>query len=530
MTLAQTGRADEALSLGKTALRTAEESGPEERTALWYAVAVAQHVLGDRHAQVEATNHCLELAREAGGSGWMSNALSLRAMALVRANTVEPALLDLAQAEVELAACTDEGLRGWAHTGLGYTYLELRLYELAEPHFEAALAIEASPLPLLEERAIDLMNLGELHLRWADELERATPYDGSEDEAEMRRGEGHAYAVAAYAEAERVGVTALAQACRAMEMCSRPRGRAETSLPDLRAAWDSPHHIDYHGGRATVGGALARALWRRGNRDQALEVVRVAAEDSVTAGDWQVTASVQWLLVEMETVAGVPGATAGQAYGRLLSGVLWQQRLSTLQGATAALDVERLRHDKLAAQRSAQEDPLTGVGNRRALQAALGEIELRAVQDAQPTSLLIVDLDRFKEVNDNHGHVVGDDVLRAVADAMRSVARSDDLVARLGGDEFVLLAHGSDSETGVRLADRVREAIGDIALEVPGHIVRIAASVGVCTTDLDTSRADLLERADQAMYADKRRSHLQPHLQPHVRSDPEPGRVPDAGD
>ncbi|MBA2463883.1 MAG: GGDEF domain-containing protein, partial [Nocardioidaceae bacterium] len=439
MSLAQSGRADEALTLGRSALRDPGTAGTEERAALWYAVAVAQHVLGDWHAQVEATNQCLELARSVDSPGWMSNALSLRAMALVRANTVEPALLDLAQAEVELAACSDAGLQGWAHTGLGYTYLELRLYELAEPHFEAALAIVISPLSLEEERAIDLMNLGELHLRWADELERATPHDGSDGDAEMRRSEGHAYAVAGYAEAQRIGATALAEACRAMELCSRPRGRAEASLADLEAAWDSPDHTEHHGGRATVGGAFARALWRTGNREKALEVARSAAADSVSAGDWQVTAGVRWLLVEMEVLAGVPGAASGRAYGQLLSGVLWQQRLSTLQGATAALDVERLRHDKVAAQRAAQEDPLTGVGNRRALSAALAEIEVRAVQDERPTSLLIVDLDRFKEVNDNHGHVVGDDVLRAVADAMRSVARSDDLVARLGGDEFVLL-------------------------------------------------------------------------------------------
>ncbi|CAN5304643.1 hypothetical protein BH18ACT9_BH18ACT9_14240 [soil metagenome] len=248
-----------------------------------------------------------------------------------------------------------------------------------------------------------------------------------------------------------------------------------------------------------------RALWRTGKRDQSREAALGADEAAALAGDWMLSASVHWLLVEIETETGTPGAASGRAYGQLLSRVLWQQRLSMLQGATAALDVELLRHDKLTAQRAAQEDPLTGVGNRRALEEVLAGVERRAVQDERPTSLLVVDLDRFKDVNDRHGHLVGDDVLRAVAQAMASVARSDDLVGRLGGDEFVLLAHGTDAEAGSRLAARVREAIGQISLPVPGATVRVRASVGVSTTDMDTSLGDLLEAADRAMYLDKRR-------------------------
>ncbi|CAN5304540.1 hypothetical protein BH18ACT9_BH18ACT9_14220 [soil metagenome] len=181
MTLAQQGHAEEALTLGRSALRAVEGGAGGDLVGLWYAVAVAQHVLGDRHAQVEAINQCLELARSMDSPGWMSTALSLRALALIRANTVEPALSDLAQSEVALAACSNEGLARWAHAGLGSTYLALRLSELADPHFAAALAIDASPLRLEQDRATALMNLAELHLRWADELERAAPYDGFSD-------------------------------------------------------------------------------------------------------------------------------------------------------------------------------------------------------------------------------------------------------------------------------------------------------------------------------------------------------------
>jgi diguanylate cyclase (GGDEF)-like protein len=194
--------------------------------------------------------------------------------------------------------------------------------------------------------------------------------------------------------------------------------------------------------------------------------------------------------------------------------VLWQQRLSTLQGATAALDVERLKHDKVLAQRAAQEDPLTGLGNRCALGRQLRDIELLSRHDDRPTSLLVVDLDRFKEVNDAHGHTVGDDVLRAVADAIRGVARSEDLVARLGGDEFVVLAHGTDADAGRGLAGRIRDAVEQLVIDVPSGRIRLTASVGVSTTDLDTTLTDLFETADLAMYEGKRKAASAPVTPP----------------
>ncbi len=514
MSLAQGGRPHEALALACRELAAAEDPGgdgtdPAEEAGLWYAVAVGHHVLGQHTEQVAATDRCLELARAAGAPGWASNALSMRAMALIRANTVEPALVDLARAEVELAACADDGLAGWAHTGLGYCYLELRLYELARPHLETAPTLGPGPVPLAEERAIDLVNLAELHLRWADELERATPYAGSGDDAERHRTTGHGYALAGLQEAERVGAAGHAELARAMELVSRARAQAETSLDELWTAWTSEDHHASQGGRATVGGALARALWRSGMGERALEVARAAADEADEAGDWQISAGARWLLVEMQAEAGVPGAEAGRAYGRLLSQVLWQQRLSTLHGAAAALDVERLRQDERAARQAAREDPLTGIGNRRALDLALADAELRSHRDQRPTSLLVVDLDDFKSVNDEHGHVFGDAVLRAVARAVGGVARSDDLVARLGGDEFVVLAHGTDLASGEALARRVEAAVAAVRVESPAGPVRLAASVGVGTAPPGVGLGHLLDEADRAMYREKRRRALQ---------------------
>jgi diguanylate cyclase (GGDEF)-like protein len=504
MGLAQDDRADEALALAEEALAGACTAPPSELAGLWYAVAVAEHIRGETDRQATAASRCLEHGLAAEEPGWVSNALSMRAMAQVRHGAVALALADLARAEVALGDCTDPGLQNWAHTGLGYCYLELRLYELALPHFETAVDIVACPLPLPASRTIDLMNLAELHLRWADELERADPQPESEAEVLEHRAEGHRHALLAVAEAERLGPTGMTATCRATELCSRPRDDAAGTVAELRRAYEKPGHVEHHGGRATLAAALARALWRSGHHDEALRTARTAAEHSRTAGDWQVGASVQWLLVEMEAEAGIPGAAAGRDYGRLLSRVLWQQRLSTLAGAQAALDVERLRHDTAAAQREALEDPLTGVGNRRALDDALRQAQLDDPADEHPTSLLLLDLDAFKSINDRHGHTVGDAVLRSAAAAIRQAARAEDTVARLGGDEFVVLARGTDEEAGTRLAERVGQAVNSLEVMLPEGPLQLGASVGVRTTGSDLALEDLLEAADAAMYDVKR--------------------------
>jgi len=507
MALAQDGEVEAALAAADTALDAACSAPPAELAALWYAIAVTEHVRGDLTGQLSATENCAHYGGLAGQPGWVANALSVRALAQVRAGAVEIALLDIARAEVELSACDDDALRCWAHTGIGYCYEELRLYELAQPHFESAIHLAASPIPLVEAPVIDVLNLAELHLRWADEIEQVAPTDSWYGDVRRHREEAHELAVEAVATGERLGIGPLAARARVVELCSRPPGDAEASVDELRSTYEDPTHVPYQGGRADVGGYLARALSMSGEHEEALAVAREAAELSDDAGDWQVTARARWLLVEMEAEAGLPGAAAGRSYARLLARLLWRQRLSTLQGATAALDVARLQHETEVARRAAIEDPLTGVGNRRALDEALQVLagEPRSRWANGTATLLLVDLDEFKAVNDGYGHVMGDEVLRAVARAVQGVARSDDLVARLGGDEFVVLARDTDAEGGSRLATRVEDAIGAIVLPTPTGHLRLTASIGVASTSVDVGPETLLQLADDAMYDDKAR-------------------------
>ncbi len=152
----------------------------------------------------------------------------------------------------------------------------------------------------------------------------------------------------------------------------------------------------------------------------------------------------------------------------------------------------------------ATHDTLTGLANRRMLTERLSHALTRAERTGEAVALLFIDLDGFKRVNDLHGHAAGDEVLKEVADRLRSVARATDFVARLGGDEFVLLLDvdvqpGSPSS----LAERVFDALSPPCCFNGGEAV-IGASIGVAMhPPLSNLAADLIRRADAAMYEAK---------------------------
>jgi diguanylate cyclase (GGDEF)-like protein len=151
----------------------------------------------------------------------------------------------------------------------------------------------------------------------------------------------------------------------------------------------------------------------------------------------------------------------------------------------------------------ASEDPLTGLANRRTLVAALNAAA-SALWDGKKHALFLIDLDRFKQVNDEHGHSVGDRVLQVVADRLRSATRSADLLARLGGDEFAVLSYDIDRNLAWDIGLRFIEAV-EREIVVAGHSFDIGISVGgALIPDDGTSADEVLENADLAMYAAKR--------------------------
>lgn len=150
-------------------------------------------------------------------------------------------------------------------------------------------------------------------------------------------------------------------------------------------------------------------------------------------------------------------------------------------------------------------DPLTGVFNRRHLQECLGAEVAFARRHRTPVSLLLLDIDHFKRINDQHGHAVGDAALQCLANALRELTRDEDTLARYGGEEFALLARGIEQRDALQLGERIRQVAEALALDLPRGPVSFTVSVGIAhgVPGGDCSPAGLLEAADQALYASK---------------------------
>jgi diguanylate cyclase (GGDEF)-like protein len=150
-------------------------------------------------------------------------------------------------------------------------------------------------------------------------------------------------------------------------------------------------------------------------------------------------------------------------------------------------------------------DPHTLAYNRRYLLPRIEEEMRRADRSGEPLSLLLMDLDRFKRVNDRHGHAVGDAVIRAFADAVRPAVRAGDVLFRRGGEEFVLLMPGAGAREARTVAERLRGLFsGGPLLAGSGVRVRQTVSIGVATWDRREPPESLELRADRGLYAAKR--------------------------
>lgn len=151
-------------------------------------------------------------------------------------------------------------------------------------------------------------------------------------------------------------------------------------------------------------------------------------------------------------------------------------------------------------------DPLTGLYNRRSLMNDLERELARSKRRHKPLSLIILDIDRFKQVNDTYGHQIGDLVIRAVADACRSVMRLSDMVARYGGDEFVIVLPETDLSDGARIAERLRRDVVALHLPEPMENLSVSISLGLaCFPAEGINCADeLFFRADEGLMQAKR--------------------------
>ncbi len=155
---------------------------------------------------------------------------------------------------------------------------------------------------------------------------------------------------------------------------------------------------------------------------------------------------------------------------------------------------------------SALRDPLTGTGNRMALENTLDREVSLALRHNHPLSILVVDIDKFKDINDKHGHSTGDRVLKDVAKMLIQSSRDTDSAYRayrFGGEEFVLLLNNTSREGSMIVAERIRESVEEMTTTCDDVSIKVTVSIGLSTLRKTDSSPELFDRADKALYSAK---------------------------
>ena len=233
----------------------------------------------------------------------------------------------------------------------------------------------------------------------------------------------------------------------------------------------------------------------------------IAIPDTTVNQGWNPLPENRWV----RSYIGVPLKVHGQVIGfvSLFSGTVNfysindAERLKPFANQAAiALENARLYSET---QLKADTDELTGLKNRRSFfEMGSREIE-RAIRFNHPLAALMIDLDNFKDVNDNFGHPVGDRLLKELAEVFRGKLRNVDLIARYGGDEFIVLLPENDTIAASEVADRICHSIMKIRIETAQGKARVTASIGVASLDKGmTTLSALIEQADRALYNAKK--------------------------
>lgn len=196
----------------------------------------------------------------------------------------------------------------------------------------------------------------------------------------------------------------------------------------------------------------------------------------------------------------------GNAEGRVPepAGSIWLLGLLIGLGVWTSHAQMRLLVNLLDARNSAAHDALTGLENRRAAELSLDLALKGKVEGQEPsTSVLLIDVDHFKQVNDRYGHAVGDEVLQALAATFGQEKRHGDTIARYGGEEFLLIMPGAQIDSASAVAERLRSAVESKSIRTQAGIVKVTVSIGAASSESGGFREALIARADSAMYLAK---------------------------
>jgi len=211
-------------------------------------------------------------------------------------------------------------------------------------------------------------------------------------------------------------------------------------------------------------------------------------------------------LLRTPLVAVLPWLSVSDIYGSVWLTVLsFEAVLFTISIAFILLAMAKERTE-LRHKTAAMIDPLTGLSNRRSFMEDAVHLRDRHRSNPKPVTVLLMDMDHFKSINDRFGHAVGDQVLEVFAESTQQSIRSSDLIGRLGGEEFAAVLYDLSREKAFAVAERIRASFADAALEVNDHPIAATVSIGLAHCELEAFELDeMLARADRALYTAKER-------------------------
>jgi diguanylate cyclase (GGDEF)-like protein len=183
--------------------------------------------------------------------------------------------------------------------------------------------------------------------------------------------------------------------------------------------------------------------------------------------------------------------------------VVFNRIIATIVLYSVSFLLYRNSQSESVLKRLATTDPLTGTLNRRHYMELMSREQRRAERYNAVFSVLMIDIDHFKRVNDTHGHQIGDQAIQAMSCACQKALRPTDLLARYGGEEFIITLTHTDQPGAAKVAERLREAVSEIELQTEQGVLKFTISIGVCTFFKRSLLEEIIGRADQALYQAK---------------------------
>lgn len=486
--------------------------GEHQRVLCW-----AHQYVGDMKESVRACYRGVDFFTEARDQDGVARTLSLGASAMVRIGNASEALEMISRAcDISTGLLPATQLRIWVN--LSVVHAEMEEFDKAVEAAETAILFgKASDDPDGLRRAET--NLHEFRVIRALRRHRdGAPHVSDELVAELDAVADHL--------ARCLDDPHMASGMHALlGEGNLTLGRLDVALDHLRTATTVADEAGLHTDRARMLVTLSEAEHQAGLREDGLAHLRIALDLAQESGDDGRLATCHLRLSEAHEQDGdLASALAHyRTYHETLVAHLRERAATRAQVLTVTLDNERsrleaellrlrtaeLERDKLDLQsraeqldRHANEDPLTGLGNRRYFERRMSQV----FQDGGPTrpvTVGIADIDHFKHVNDTFSHAVGDLVLQQVGAILKDQFRPHDVVARFGGEEFVLALVGATAEQAARAAERLRGRIQafDWATVQPGLLLTVSIGLAACEGLVDVDEA--LSRADTALYEAK---------------------------